>query len=104
MSLRPAVVATTLPNALCTTGGALGLLPGAAVYPGLAARALAAADGSVWVDAGLCFGPLLLPAVLVLGAVGLQRAWSGAPDAAGWNLRALGAWAGCAAAGAWMLA
>lgn len=101
---RTVLAATAVPNAVCTVTSALGLLPGAALYPRVANAALVAAGGSVTTDAVLCFGPLLVPGALLLGGAALHRSWSGAADATRWNLRALAAWGACAGLAGWVLA
>lgn len=83
-------------NAVCTATASVGLLPGLMLYP-LAAQAVSggrspATLGAIAVDAGLCFGPLLVPALLALGATGLRSAYVRDPRSAVHNAGAVAAW------------
>jgi hypothetical protein len=87
-------------NALGTTASGAGILPGALVYPALAQAASERAVGGlgrVALDATLCFAPLAVPALVVLGAIGLRTAWERAPESAGLNGLACVGWAALAA-------
>lgn len=102
----PVGAAAVAANAVCTGMASVALVPGLVLYP-LAAQAVSggrspATVGAVAVDAGLCFGPLLVPALLALGAIGLRSAYVRDPRAAALNARAVAAWLAAIGVG-WLL-
>lgn len=85
-------------NAACTTGVGAVLLPALTVYPRVAAAVVAQSTpsrswlGQTALDAALCFGPLLLPGLLLFAATALRAAWRREPGAAGRNGAAFAGW------------
>lgn len=83
-------------NAVCTGTAGLGFVPALVVYPveaqRIAARSPAGTVPGIALDAGLCFGPLLLPALIGLGAFALSSAYARDPRAPTLNARATAAW------------
>lgn len=83
-------------NAIGMATAGAGVVPGALVWPALAQ---AAADGGptsgagrIALDAGLCFGPLVVPVLLGLGGIALAAAWGRQPTATRLNGTAAVGW------------
>ena len=88
-------------NAACTTAAAAALIPLVLLYPAVASavvdRRAPGTVGYVALDAALCFGPLLVPILVLIGAAALRSAWSGERDAARLNAASLAGWGSAAA-------
>lgn len=95
-------------NAIGMATAGAGVVPGALVWP---AFARAASDegptggaGRIALDAGLCFGPLVVPVLLGLGAIGLSAAWGRQPTATRLNGTAAVGWLAVGLGAAWLAA
>jgi hypothetical protein len=102
---------STLPialNAACTTTAAALLVPLVAMYPtvahGRVASRIPGTVGYVALDAALCFGPLLVPLLVLAGAVALRSAWIGERGASRSNWLSVVGWSSAAAAATFVLA
>ena len=89
--------AIVLSNGLVTSLVALAMLPAALAWPSVA-EAVARAHPNAAVDGALCFGPLVLPGVLLVSGAALRAAWERDPTAARLNAGALAVWAALAGA------
>ena len=92
---RRAVVTT---NAVFTSTATVATMPGALAWPSVA-DAVVRAHPSAAVDGLLCFGPLLVPALLLASGLALRSAWDRDPAALRLNAGALSAWALAAVGG-----
>ena len=84
--------ALVVSNGLVTSLVALATLPAALAWPSVA-EAVVRAHPNAAVDGALCFGPLLLPAILLASGGALRAAWDRDPTAARLNAGALAVWA-----------
>lgn len=99
-----AVRAASTINAFMGATAGVGLVPITTLWPTLA-RALADRHPPVdatglAVDFALCFGPLLLPLLLLVTGVALRSSWLRERDADRWNRVALGGWLAVSVLGA----
>ena len=85
-------------NGLLTSTVAAGLLPAALAWPSVA-EAVVQRHPHVAVDGALCFGPLLVPALLLVSGAALRSAWDRDPRAFRLNAGALSVWAVAGLAG-----
>lgn len=95
-------------NAAITGVIGAGLLPLALLYPGVAAALSMRGSRAGWIagtvqDAALCFGPLLLPVMLLVSGSALQSAHRREPGATARNVAAITGWTLIAAGGAWVV-
>jgi hypothetical protein len=79
-------------NGLLASTAAVATMPGALAWPAVA-EAVVRSHPSAAVDGLLCFGPLLVPALLLASGVALRSAWDRDPNALRLNAGALSAWA-----------
>jgi hypothetical protein len=95
-------------NAACTALTVVSLLPVAVIYPAVAELWARHQPGpalqSILYDALLCFGPLLLPFLCLLGAIALRSAWRREPAAIQLNVSALVVWLATMTAGGMLVA
>lgn len=89
--------AIVVSNGLVTSIVALATLPAALAWPAVA-EAVVRAHPNVAVDGALCFGPLVLPGVLLVSGAALRAAWERDPRAVRLNAASLVVWTAMAAA------